>query len=288
MTIITRLSGGLGNQLFQLSASLYCASKIFKSSLLLDTRFLGAYETSREFDLQFILNHLSGISVYTDGLGIPGWYSKFRLGRLFDKSFGQYAFFNSPSHLLNLKKSSYKLLVLDGYFQIPELTFPQTQRLDLFGSLSQEFSYLRRNLSFFGSVPFVSIHIRRGDFVTSSAASSVFKTISLNYYRDAARSFPSDALFLVFGDDPLITGQFAKEVGGVDIATLGLGLKEEFMLMALCDHNIIANSTFSWWAAHLGDRIGKRVIAPSDWYVNPVRSRSNPLLLPHFELLSTL
>jgi len=284
MNIIVRLSGGLGNQIFQLNAALYAANGSPNASVILDNRFLASYDSARDFEIQFILNKLSDTAIYTDLTGLPAWASKLRLGKLFDNSFGQYAFLSSTSQLRSLKGFPYKWVVLDGYFQSPQLALSQSQRSSLFRSLSQEYFYLRHNLALNPQTPVVSVHIRRGDYVASKSASSVFKTISLNYYRATARCFGTEVVFLVFGDDPLITSQFAKEVGGIDVATRGLALKEEFMLMALCDHHIIANSTFSWWASYLGYVPGKRVIAPKDWYVDANRSRLNPLLLPHFEL----
>ena len=288
MKIIVRLSGGLGNQLFQLNAGIYAAKTLSTHEIFLDTRFLSKYQIGRDFGLKFTLNHLTSFSFFLESPGLSAWASKLRLGRIFDSSLGKYAFVNSLSRLQKLSRNTFQLVVLDGYFQYPHITLPKIERTALFAKLSQEYSYVKHNYFQNTSFPVVSIHIRRGDFVTSKAAANVFKTVSLNYYRAAVHLFPSNVCFMVFGDDPLITGEFAKEIGGIDIASRRLSLIEEFMLMALCDHNIIANSTFSWWAAYLGDRIGKRVIAPRDWYVDPVRSQSNPLLLPHFELLSTI
>ena len=176
-------------------------------------------------------------------------------------------------------------LVLDGYFQHPDLALPALLRESLFTKLAIEFSYLTNLPQLSGHSELVSLHIRRGDFVSSKAASSVFKKIELDYYRTAIRKFSENSLFLVFGDDPELTSAFAREIGGIDIPSLGLSLKEEFMLMALADHQIIGNSSFSWWAAYLGHSTGKRVVAPRNWYLDAVRSQANPLLLPYFELL---
>jgi hypothetical protein len=274
MIIIVRLSGGLGNQLFQLNAGIYAAKTLSTHEIFLDTRFLSKYQTGRDFGLKFTLNHLTSFSFCLEPTGLSAWASKLRLGRIFDSSLSKYAFVNSFSRLQKLSRNTFQLVVLDGYFQCPNITLPKIERSALFAKLSQEYSYVKQNYFLNASIPLVSIHIRRGDFVTLKAA--------------AVHFFPSNVCFMVFGDDPLITGEFAKEIGGIDIASRRLSLIEEFMLMALCDHSIIANSTFSWWAAYLGDRIGKRVIAPRDWYVDPLRSQSNPLPLPHFELLSTI
>ena len=288
MKVLVRLSGGLGNQLFQLNASMFFTRDISSDYIYLDCRFLSGYETGRAFELDFIIKHTKNIHIAYKLSGVPAWASRLRFGRLFDTSISSFAFISSSCKLKKLINTSPEWLILDGYFQDPALSIPSIDRQSLFGKLAHEFSYLRRDLPLYGSLPLVSIHIRRGDFVNSKAASTVFKTVSLAYYRAAVRAFPAGVGFLVFGDDLSITSKFAKEIGGINVASQGLTLKEEFMLMALCDHHIIANSTFSWWAAYLGYRVGKRVIAPRDWYVDASRSRRNPLLLHYFELLDSI
>ena len=177
--------------------------------------------------------------------------------------------------------------MLDGYFQHPDFALPKIDRQILFSKLSAEFSYLLKRVPSPSELRRVSIHIRRGDSVSSKAASTVFNTIHLEYYRSAIKMFPSHTLFLIFGDDPTLVSTFAKEIGGIDVPSLHLSLKEEFMLMALCDHYIIANSSFSWWPSHLGYSDSKRVISPRHWYVDIERSNKNPLLMPYFELLDS-
>ena len=284
--IFVRLSGGLGNQLFQLSAACFSIISCDQRDVILDIRFLSSYDESRNFELGFILKYLPYVGLNTASIGFPAIASKLRLGKIINSSIGRISFIGSVSQLKAVQGKPMRWLILDGYFQNPDICFNQEIRTALYRSLYFEFSYLRMNLNFPVAERRVSIHIRRGDFVTSKAASNVFKTVSIDYYRTAVRSFPSSSVFLVFCDDPSVGGGFAKEIGGVNVALLGLTLTEEFMLMAFCDHHIIANSTFSWWASQLSDPRGKRLIAPRDWYLDSVRSRANPLLLPNFELLN--
>ena len=282
--VFVRLSGGLGNQLFQLCAGLYAAGPPSGGKVLLDTRFLGAYETSRDLEVGFVAKHLSNVCI-TSASGMAGLATRLRLGRVLDTSLGGYACIGSSESLKRLQGKPCSWVVLDGYFQHPDFVFSALDRQTLFAELSEEFAYLIERVSSPPGVPRVGIHIRRGDFVSSKAASSVFQTIPLDYYRSAINRFPTDAKFLVFGDDPELTSSFAKEIGGTDTSSLGMTLSEDFMLLALCDHYIIANSTFSWWASYLGWKDAKRVISPKNWYFKPGRNQSNPLLLPYFELM---
>lgn len=280
-----RMSGGLGNQLFQLSAGLYAVRHYPKARVLLDTRFLGKYEAVRNLEIEFIMKYLPKVGVAESLGGMAGLASRLRIGRLLDASCAGYACIGSTERLKQLQNEPCSWMVLDGYFQHPDLAWPALYRDNLFAKLSTEFSYLLERVQSPSGLPRVGIHIRRGDFVTSKAASNVFKTIQLEYYRAAVKQFSADTIFFVFGDDPELTSAFTKEINGVDIPSLGLSLREDFMLMAFCDHYIIANSTFSWWAAYLGHSDNKRVISPRHWYVDFQRSDSNPLLLPNFELL---
>jgi len=80
----------------------------------------------------------------------------------------------------------------------------------------------------------------------------------------------SDLELFVFSDDidsverdfrPACPCRFVRSAGE-------WGAFDEMRMMSLCDHAIIANSTFSWWAAWLGERPGKRVIAPKRWFAD--------------------
>lgn len=106
-----------------------------------------------------------------------------------------------------------------------------------------------------------SIHIRRGDYVT--IGNDYHTNLQDSYYQQAI-STVNAGHYLVFSDDidwckGKFTGQQYSFVQGNSPA-------EDMALMARCDHNIIANSSFSWWAAYLNKNVNKKVIAPKNWF----------------------
>jgi hypothetical protein len=122
-----------------------------------------------------------------------------------------------------------------------------------------------------GSLPQVSIHYRRGTnphnpnepkYSENPFYVNLSKT---DYYEKAIEMFP-DRDFLVFSDDvgeakeKFKGGRFKVVEGQTDI--------EDFNMMASCQSNIIANSSFSWWAGYLNKHVDKVVVAPSKehWY----------------------
>jgi len=121
--------------------------------------------------------------------------------------------------------------------------------------------------------PAVSLHIRRGDYITNPSAALVHGVCSLDYYHSAIRHITAhveNPYFFVFSDDPqwvkdnLKTNYPVKivEANGPDRGP------EDMRLMKLCRHHIIANSSFSWWAAWLNDRLDKIVVAPRVWFLD--------------------
>lgn len=126
----------------------------------------------------------------------------------------------------------------------------------------------------------VSIHIRRGDYVADQTTQQVHGVCSLEYYQQAVRELAShfDQLeFYVFSDD--ITWAEANLRLPHPMVFMGQAQQlknyEELLLMSLCRHNIIANSTFSWWGAWLNQHPDKRVIAPAKWFNDPEKDASD-------------
>jgi hypothetical protein len=121
----------------------------------------------------------------------------------------------------------------------------------------------------------VSMHVRRGDYIRSSKSRKLYAECSPDYYREAMDymlQHHRDARFFVFSDEPEWALQlFADRSDIVEIVDHNRGAESynDMRLMSRCRHNIIANSTFSWWAAWLGERPGKMIIAPRRWLRPP-------------------
>jgi hypothetical protein len=126
----------------------------------------------------------------------------------------------------------------------------------------------------------VSLHFRRGDYLSNPHAARHHGTCGPDYYGRAVRyigeKVTSPHLF-VFSDDPEWTRANMKYdlpttfVSGVDPTGDG----RDLTLMSMCRHHIIANSSFSWWGAWLGDDPGKTVIAPLRWFADPAQDASD-------------
>ena len=125
------------------------------------------------------------------------------------------------------------------------------------------------------SKPTVGLHVRRADYVGLAHA---FVPLPVEYYRAAMRLFPSDSHFVVFSDDPGWCREAFKD-DGVEVMSGNPGYADLY-LMASCKHQIIANSSFSWWAAYLNPNPEKRVVAPKTWFGPALSQNDTRDLLP--------
>ncbi|MCR4990912.1 MAG: alpha-1,2-fucosyltransferase [Lachnospiraceae bacterium] len=118
----------------------------------------------------------------------------------------------------------------------------------------------------------VSIHIRRGDYLDNPEAYGNICTD--DYYKRAVRYIKErvdDPVFLLFSNDPEWTADWTSGIFEADDRYVVIRETTEetgyidMYLMSRCAHNIIANSSFSWWGAYLNPTPKKIVIAPSKW-----------------------
>lgn len=113
----------------------------------------------------------------------------------------------------------------------------------------------------------VSIHVRRGDYININATHS----FDISYYEKAINYIKqnvSSPVFYLFSDDTAWCKkqQIFQDANIIDWNT-GKNSWQDMFLMSNCKHNIIANSTFSWWGAWLNNNKNKIVITPKQWFV---------------------
>jgi len=122
----------------------------------------------------------------------------------------------------------------------------------------------------------VSVHSRRGDILKGKVVLEK-PSGSIEYFQKAAeemREKLGNPHFYVFSDDPAWVKENFSFLQPVTFISGG-NLKdyEELMLMSYCKNNIISHSTFGWWAAWLNKNPKKIVIAPKQWFLDPVKNK---------------
>lgn len=163
---------------------------------------------------------------------------------------------------------------------------PYKPSLQIEGYLQSEKYFLHRRKEILEAFGFhwelmkglVAIHVRRGDLVTHQHITPLVK---MNYYDNAISRFTDLGYknFLVFSDDINWCKQNFKQKVNFSFSTL-TDAKEDLALQSCCEHQIISNSTFSWWSAWLNKNPDKIVIAPhkSQWFGAITRLNMNDVM----------
>src|SRR5690606_26072631 len=117
----------------------------------------------------------------------------------------------------------------------------------------------------------VSLHVRRGDYVQLQSAHNFHGVLPLTYYKRAILLLKEKLerfTIFVFSDDlDWVRSNLQAETPVVYVDYRSDDkTATDLALMSLCKHNIIANSSFSWWGAWLNRNPGKQVIAPKPWF----------------------
>jgi hypothetical protein len=274
------LRGGLGNQMFEYAAGLALAHKN-NTHLLLDTtmirdRFPRRQISFREYDLDvFTLKpQLTTFSRVANVFPVPGLWTGL------DMSFiGARALLGTQKLVREKSEHVFDPAVLAagsdaflwGFWQSPKyFAGAEAEIRNAFKfrhSLSGEALALAGKIKNSNSV---AIHVRRGDYL-SSKYRHLYGETNIDYYLKAIEyiaehiKLPS---FFVFSDDVAWCKENIKPpfpTTYVDDASRGPKSSFHMQLMSLCKHNVIANSTFSWWPAWLNADKDKIVVAPKKW-----------------------
>jgi hypothetical protein len=271
--IVMRLKGGLGNQLFQyaLGRHLSIAKNThlqldissFKTDTLREYR-LDSFKISATTSARLPFFATDGKARHLNRLiqAIRGLFSRpFEI--VTEKNF---AF---DPQILNCSDQAY----IDGFWQSEQYFLPiaNTLRKDL--QLNAPImGHLKEIADHIGSCTSVSVHVRRGDYVSNPKTTAYHGVCSTEWYESAAAKIlekVNNPTFFVFSDDC----EWAKANLHFQCPTVFVEPSPDgqecidMHVMSLCQHNIIANSSFSWWAAWLNANPNKIVIAPQNWFI---------------------
>jgi hypothetical protein len=156
---------------------------------------------------------------------------------------------------------------LKGYFQ-SERYFKHNREfvLDLFEPNDQIKNVLNTYYMFVDEVK-CSIHVRRGDYLKYSDTHPVQ---NMEYFREAAKKIGDVDVYMIFSDDIgwCLDNFLNDEYFSSKTLFFVIDEKDyvELYLMSMCDHNIISNSSFSWWGAWMNQNENKIVVAPKKWW----------------------
>lgn len=270
--VISKLSGGIGNQMFQYAIGRTLALRM-NAPLILDISWFSTHE-ERPFALDKLC--ISGDIYHTpfaESKLLAGPISKLATP-LIRMRFGVPVYkvrqFNFDPHILEIKGGVY----LKGYWQSEKYFEKESEKVRLDFRCKHPLTPARQRIANqIDGRTAISVHVRRGDYVSSNKNGANL-TCSPQWYSMAMEKMAlnvTDPTFFVFSDDP-------------DWARANLPMKweahfiepqhdrrdfEDMQLMSRCQHHIIANSSFSWWGAWLNASKTKRVIAPAVWFADP-------------------
>jgi hypothetical protein len=240
--IVSKIQGGLGNQIFQWAYG-KSLSKKYNTDLFLDLNFYKnqSGNTFREFELDKFPN--------------LNYETKKKENKKFTEIVDDFCY-KELNYNENLN------YYLNGFWQ-SEKYFSEFS--DVIQSELQPDVLTRKKLLSIVSDNSASLHIRRTDYVTSNGFHPVQ---NIEYYNKALDIIGNYDQLLIFSDDI----NWCKENLNYKkmIFIENMSSVENVWLMSLCKNNIIANSSFSWWGAWLNQNKNKTVVIPKNWFGNNV------------------
>jgi hypothetical protein len=285
--IITRLLGGLGNQMFQYAAGLALA-EARRTVLKLDVSWYRHHEefeahnryaldclnVSAHFATREEIDRLKGFAVTRTERWSAALARGLRMRRLaesltprgssivqssptsFDSSFADLP---DNSYLEGMWQSSRYFESIAGLLRLHfSFRYPQSR------AVAEMAARIR-------SGPSAALHFRRGDYEQNKAFKREIGVVDLAYYHRAVTAILArepNATFYIFSDQlEVVRREFTPAAPHVFVdVTEAWHSWDKIRLMSTCDHIAIANSTFSWWAAWLNPAPDKVVIAPDPWF----------------------
>lgn len=258
--VIAKLYGGLGNQMYQYATAVALAERL-RTKAYMDLDWFEEVKKDPELTLRWY---------ELDGFGIapktPGFIARMNL-KLNPPTVFKEDFFGYLPQFEQLSGN----VILDGYWQSYKYFEAHKDAVvNTFSFLKLEDPEGIKVLSRIQSQNSIALHVRRGDYNTKRGR-DFHGLIPMSYYQKAAADITKKVkspTFFVFSDEIDWCKQNIKldhPTVFVDSNTPRTGV-EDMRLMAACKHAIIANSSFSWWAAWLSETPDKIIYAPTAWF----------------------
>lgn len=277
--VISQIKGGLGNQFFQFATGLAIAIRN-EAKFKLDLEFYKQrkhlsdfklnyfnldYEEAKISEINELKNECNSSSIILKAYRRLGIHNRYNKRTHLKDSIA----FKPSKIVLNAKTPCY----IEGWC-VKEVYFKNIRDLliDKIKPKTQLSDYAINIMDEIKGCNSISIHFRRGDY----ANNEVFRNIPFNYYFEGMELIMKkveDPIFYVFSDDIRWVRQNLKtkhKIIYVDLDSIpgynGNRDIEDFLLMKNCKHNIIANSSYSYWAAYLNANEDAIIIAPQEWF----------------------
>lgn len=269
--LIIRVTGGLGNQMFQY-AFYKMLLDIGKDEVKLDTFAFKDYSLHNGYELENIFN-INPNKANQDEINKLKKENNILLKLLYKFKRNKNCIIRNElifdESMLNLKNK-----YLQGYWQ------SEKYFLNVKNEILKDFKFKSfddiKNINLMNIIKknnSTSIHIRRGDYLNQENRKFYGGICNDNYYLSAINLIKKKVdrpLFIVFSNDiewckKFFNNKFKDDKFIYVDWNKGENSYKDMQLMSICDNNIIANSSFSWWGAWLNAKDEKIVIAPSKW-----------------------
>lgn len=271
---IVKIIGGLGNQMFQYAFYKRLLKENQSEEVLVDILHFDTYGIHNGFELESVFPIVVPKASKEDLLKVTRYIQDYKLSRIIRKllpikstEYIEKKDFIYDENCLHIKNDVF----YEGYWQNSKYfdAFDEELRKDF--TFSQKLSSSNSSiLDDIESSNSISIHIRRGDYLNNK----LYKGIcDLEYYQKAIKNITESVKnpkFFIFSNDIIwcegnLSNLFSRNSYLYVNGNSGSNSYIDMQLMSHCKHNIIANSSFSWWAAWLNNYTNKIVIAPKTW-----------------------
>jgi hypothetical protein len=287
--IILRLTGGLGNQMFQYAFGRAAANRL-GVEMVLDVSD-STLTIHQGFELNRVFNIQARVATEYDMRAVLGWLRSeiirkilrnTGLTSIFSKHWIVEPHFHFSPEMLKVPDETY----LSGYWQSEKYFAVAAE------SIRGDFTFrippskgneVLANAICDDSLTAISLHVRRGDYVNNPSVNQVHGGCTVAYYHAGMQHLAErvrNPFFYVFSDDMEWVSVHLELPFPHRLVTHNRGESsyEDMRLMSLCRHHIVANSSFSWWGAWLNPLPEKIVVAPRNWFVD--KSRTHDLFPP--------